>query len=389
MKKNRNGDDFVKKLMRFLPVVLTFVIVMLCFPTTVHANPTAGVEVGVRKEVVNTVNPNRTIYRMVFTASAPGGFNLFNINFSFDSGVVMPVDNLTHGDVMDITHGATVPSTSLRMRLVDNMGRPFQQHTLWSVQGGRTGLSYTAFVTPAYRPTSSARVDVFALYFRIIGNNVSSLTANTFRIEDARQANMQTALAADFGILLDGASGYFIWGTASQMPSVHSRRVVISDNAVNLWQPGAFDYADVIGAALSALSPQVNANLRAVDGKIKGVPARVQANQLIASSNGQITAINNPNGTPRDINYIGTGTMIVFSSGTELTVVVFGDADGNGLVDVVDILLIRQYILNRIFFNDIYMLASNVNGDDTVNVLDILLIQQYILGRIDMLSHLP
>ena len=64
---------------------------------------------------------------------------------------------------------------------------------------------------------------------------------------------------------------------------------------------------------------------------------------------------------------------------------VFGDITGTGIVDIVDILLIQQYILNVIGFDDVSGIAADVNRSGLIDIVDILLIQQYILNRIGTL----
>ena len=55
---------------------------------------------------------------------------------------------------------------------------------------------------------------------------------------------------------------------------------------------------------------------------------------------------------------------------------IYGDADGNGVINMLDVLLIRKYIAKQPV--EINLDAAEVTGDGAVNMLDVLLIRKYI-----------
>ncbi|MEE1018518.1 MAG: dockerin type I domain-containing protein, partial [Acutalibacteraceae bacterium] len=56
--------------------------------------------------------------------------------------------------------------------------------------------------------------------------------------------------------------------------------------------------------------------------------------------------------------------------------ITYGDANGDGNVDMLDVLLIRKYIAKQPVTID--LTVSDVTCDDSVDMLDVLLIRKYI-----------
>ena len=59
-----------------------------------------------------------------------------------------------------------------------------------------------------------------------------------------------------------------------------------------------------------------------------------------------------------------------------------GDADGDGLADLNDILKINKHRLNKAKLENEYLLAGDVNKDNQVDLKDILQINKFRLGKI-------
>ena len=70
----------------------------------------------------------------------------------------------------------------------------------------------------------------------------------------------------------------------------------------------------------------------------------------------------------------------------QLTLVIKGDVNGDGLSNVVDISVIKNYISNKITFNTYELAASNINMDAYTNVADISKIKNYISNKISSLN---
>jgi len=59
--------------------------------------------------------------------------------------------------------------------------------------------------------------------------------------------------------------------------------------------------------------------------------------------------------------------------------VIFGDVNGDGVVDMVDVFLLRQYLAS--YPVSICYYAADVNGDGVINLIDVFLLRQYLAGH--------
>ncbi|QNU66096.1 hypothetical protein EHE19_014575 [Ruminiclostridium herbifermentans] len=82
------------------------------------------------------------------------------------------------------------------------------------------------------------------------------------------------------------------------------------------------------------------------------------------------------------------GSTMVFASDLPVVAeseseIVYGDANGDKYVDVLDIVYIKNYLLGKVDFKSSdNFIAADVNGDEGVDSLDMSLIKQYLLGTI-------
>ena len=87
---------------------------------------------------------------------------------------------------------------------------------------------------------------------------------------------------------------------------------------------------------------------------------------------------------------VGTGMVLKLEYGEtvydQLVVVVMGDVNGDGIVNVLDEGDIMNSILKIVTFDDYQSLAANINHDEVVNVLDQGYITNYILKKISTLN---
>lgn len=86
-----------------------------------------------------------------------------------------------------------------------------------------------------------------------------------------------------------------------------------------------------------------------------------------------------------DTDRVGTGTVIRLLDGDkvldEVTAVMTGDYNGDGMVTTLDGTFLGQYLLKKREANVIQWLAMNVNGDSSVNLHDKALLSQYLVGK--------
>ena len=60
-----------------------------------------------------------------------------------------------------------------------------------------------------------------------------------------------------------------------------------------------------------------------------------------------------------------------------------GDTNEDGSINVLDAMMVAQYIVGDVGEDDIVLDAADVNGDNEINVLDAMMIAQYIVGDIE------
>ena len=77
---------------------------------------------------------------------------------------------------------------------------------------------------------------------------------------------------------------------------------------------------------------------------------------------------------------VGTGDKFTTTDGTEYTVVVYGDVDGNGRINALDALQVEKSNVNMLTLDDVQKEAADVKNDERVNSLDSLAIKRYVVG---------
>lgn len=65
----------------------------------------------------------------------------------------------------------------------------------------------------------------------------------------------------------------------------------------------------------------------------------------------------------------------------EYTCLVYGDINGDGEIDAIDLLKIRRYLLAKEKINGTYYKAMNVYMDNDIDALDLLKLRRYLLGK--------
>ena len=114
-------------------------------------------------------------------------------------------------------------------------------------------------------------------------------------------------------------------------------------------------------------------------------------NNTVADIKGKITTdlriefVNNKNQILQDTDIVGTGTKIRIIEDDkilrEYTIILYGDVNGDGKINSVDLLVLQRHILEISPIEEIYKKAANVrkSGSKPTSV-DLLLIQRHILG---------
>lgn len=76
-------------------------------------------------------------------------------------------------------------------------------------------------------------------------------------------------------------------------------------------------------------------------------------------------------------------TITITNAGTteSFSLVIYGDATGDGLIDIRDLLVLQKDIVGASKLSGAYLKAANVNKDKELDIRDLLLVQKYILGQ--------
>ena len=115
----------------------------------------------------------------------------------------------------------------------------------------------------------------------------------------------------------------------------------------------------------------LNVSSNAIANKIKG--AYASSSVTIKNSNGS-----NNSGS------LKTGDIINIKVGNEsknYTAVIYGDVSGDGKINAVDYVKIKNFIMGRVSINNSYREAADANKDGKVNAVDYVKIKNYIMGR--------
>lgn len=81
--------------------------------------------------------------------------------------------------------------------------------------------------------------------------------------------------------------------------------------------------------------------------------------------------------------YIGTNSVVSID-GVEYRVVLFGDTNGDGLINVADATLLMHHIVGLSVLEGAYKLASDIDASASLNVYDATLISQAIVGAYEI-----
>ncbi len=99
----------------------------------------------------------------------------------------------------------------------------------------------------------------------------------------------------------------------------------------------------------------------------------------------ELEFVNYKGETLEDTDIVGTGSKIIVKENDVIlrkyTIIVYGDSNGDGKINSVDLLVLQRHILEIERIEDIFIKASNVRKTGTKPTsVDLLLIQRHILG---------
>ncbi len=103
------------------------------------------------------------------------------------------------------------------------------------------------------------------------------------------------------------------------------------------------------------------------------------------TTNLEIEIVKDKNQVLQDTDIVGTGTKVRIKENGQIIrqykIIVFGDCNGDGKINSVDLLVLQRHILEIQTMGQIFVKASNINKNDKKPTsIDLLLIQRHILG---------
>lgn len=139
------------------------------------------------------------------------------------------------------------------------------------------------------------------------------------------------------------------------------------------------ELSDKLGVINDNIIPNNNIN----------TPISTIVNKIISNSPSSIINVSDSNGTLLDMNVsLKTNqTITVTTSSNEsktYKISVTGDVDGDGIINILDLLKVQRHILRSKTLESAYLVAGDTNNDKEVNILDLLRIQKHILGEIKL-----
>lgn len=107
------------------------------------------------------------------------------------------------------------------------------------------------------------------------------------------------------------------------------------------------------------------------------------------TNTGGVVTITDPNGNAVESGQVGTGYQVHITSGTTevLTVLIYGDTDGDGSISAVDYVRVKNQIMSGGVLQGAYEKAADVNKDSTISAVDYVNIKNYIMGTDNVISN--
>lgn len=223
------------------------------------------------------------------------------------------------------------------------------------------------FVMVTYIPAAGAATKVFAdeqvLSFTVTANaGVADGTAVNFKTVEASRKTSTNPTGTLY-------VGFINSDTINAVPTNIEATGLVTSSTVTIG---------------SAAAPEIVAKdgttgfVDTVRKYVYGVTAGdVAANYFEATNGGSLTW---DVGTAASTNGTGATVTLKDSNGVEVetyTLIIFGDVDGNGTINSLDISAITLYTQNAGSLNDTAMFAADVDGNNAVNSLDISVVTLY------------
>lgn len=124
-----------------------------------------------------------------------------------------------------------------------------------------------------------------------------------------------------------------------------------------------------------------------ISGIIPGTSIETIKNNL--TNTGGVITVTDANGNTKENGNIGTGDKVKITSGvTEtLSVLIYGDTNGDGNISAVDYVNVKNHIMGSNVLNSAYTKAADVNNDGNISAVDYVNIKNYIMGTDNVIKN--
>lgn len=207
---------------------------------------------------------------------------------------------------------------------------------------------------------------------------VNTTTSYSLIVSDSTSSITISATAANSNATVSGT------GTVSLSQGTNTIKIVVTA------QSGAkrtYTLTVVRGTASgdSATNASFNGSYTVSDDIITGVAESTTVSSFISTlgcTNGTVT-VTDSSGAEKTSGKIGTGDKVkINASGNTLTytVVIYGDVNGDGKINALDLLKIQKHLTGSAKLKGAYLKAANVKKSGSPSALDLLKVQKYIMG---------
>ena len=115
-----------------------------------------------------------------------------------------------------------------------------------------------------------------------------------------------------------------------------------------------------------------------------GTSVNTVINNILKNSPTVTVNITDRNNKPKTTGIVVTGDKVTVSSNGNtkvVEIVIYGDINGDGVINTLDLLNVKKSILKQFNLTGAYKQAADVNKDGTINTLDLLYVKKHILKQ--------
>lgn len=132
-----------------------------------------------------------------------------------------------------------------------------------------------------------------------------------------------------------------------------------------------------------------NIGVRSDSNYISGIKLNSNTDTFIASikkiNPGADVVIRDGNNNIKSNKLLATNDSVTITSNGEtkvFRVIVYGDTNGDGIIDIIDLLRVQKFVLRTMSASEAFMMAADTNKDGNMDIVDLLRVQKHILGSI-------